>query len=97
MICCEDEYLKEDAIDYLNKFTKQNVYISISNFIDLPCEYSLQVNHYVLIDAIIIILSNEKVTTSNTGVIATGLVMNELHIILEEYVCINILLLHISV
>lgn len=92
MICCEDEHLNEDAIKYLNEFTRLNVHIAISHICGLPCKYSLQINPYILVDAIIAILTNEKETISDVGKIAIGLVMKELQIILGVCVCMNILL-----
>lgn len=97
MLCCDDECLNEEAIKYLNKFTTLNVRIAISHMSDLLCEYSLNVNSYVLIDAVVIILSNEKETISNIGVMATELIMKELHAVLGDYVHINILLLQILI
>lgn len=88
MICCSDEYLKTDALKYFNEFIKQIIHISICHFSDLPCVYVFEVNTFVLIDAIIISLSNEKDTISNFGIIAAELLIKELHIILGDSVCI---------
>lgn len=88
MICCSDEYLKADAFKYLNEFTNVIVHIAISYFSDIPYEHSLEVNPYVLIETITIVLSNEKETISKIGALAVELVMQELHVILGDSVII---------
>ncbi|VVC36854.1 Hypothetical protein CINCED_3A003660 [Cinara cedri] len=82
MICCNDEYLKTDALQYFNEFTKLIVHISICHFSSILYGRSSNINPYTLIDAIIIVLSHEKEIISSFGALATELVMKELNIIL---------------
>lgn len=91
MICCDDEHLKANAFKYLNEFIKIIVHIAISYFSGILCDYSLEVNPYVLIETITIVLSNEKETVSKIGALAIDLVMKELHIILGNNVIIDYL------
>lgn len=88
MICCSDEYLKDDAIKYLNKFVKRIVYLAICYFNNYITNRNLKVNPYVLIDAIVIVLTNEKVEISNVGELATNLFIRNLYNILGDSVCI---------
>lgn len=91
MICCSDEYLKADAFKYLTEFTNVIVHIAISYFSGISLEHSLEINPYVLIETITIVLSNEKETIFKIGLLATELVMKELHIILGDCVIIDYL------
>lgn len=93
MICCSDDNLKEDALKYFSEFKKHIIYISICHFSGFPCNCVLEVNPFVLIDAIIIGLSNEKETISNFSIIAAESLIKELHIILGDNVSINNILI----
>lgn len=89
MICCGDEHLKKDAHSYLKEFTKVIVHVALSHFSGVSYGHCLEVNPFVLIDAIIATLSNEKESVSNVGELATVMVMEELHTILKDSVCFN--------
>lgn len=86
MICCSDDCLKTDALKYFNEFKKHIIYISICHFSGFPCNYELEVNPFVLIDAIIIGLSNEKESISNFSTVAAESLIKELQIILGDNV-----------
>lgn len=89
MTCCNDEYLKNDAIKYLNKCISHIVQISICYFSGLITNNHLKFNPYVLIDAIIISLSNEKMGISDIGKFATNAVIRNLcNVLGGESVCI---------
>lgn len=94
MICCSDDSLKADASKYFSEFKKNIIYISICRFSGFPCNYELEVHPFVLIDAIIIGLSNEKETTSNFSIIAAKSLIKELQIILGDNVSINCIIYH---
>lgn len=89
MICCNDEYLKSDAMQYFSEFTKLIVHISICHFSNIPYGYSLKINPYILMDAITVILSHEREAIFNFSVQAIELIMKELNIILGNSVCIG--------
>lgn len=89
MICCNDEYLKEDALKYFCHFMKFFINISICHFSDIPCGHSLTINPTVLVDALIIILSQEKDAIFRFGLLATNMFIQELHIIIGRSVCID--------
>lgn len=88
MICCNDEYLKDDAIKYLNIYVQQIVHIALCYFNNYITKSNLKVNPYVLIDAIVIILANEKVGISNVGEFAINLIIKNLYEILGDSVSI---------
>jgi len=92
MICCEDEYLKVDAIKFFNEFSKRIIHISICHFSDISYGYFLEVNPYVITDAICAVLSNEKKNISQFGVRATECILRESHNILGYNVCIDYLI-----
>lgn len=87
MMCCCDEDLKTDAFHYFSKFIKRLTYISICHFSGNG--HPLEINPYVLIDAIIEVISDEKETISNFGVFATETIIQELLMVLEDTVCIE--------
>lgn len=86
MICCDDEYLKADALKIFNEFCKRIIHISICHFSDVSYGYFLEVNPYVIIDAICEVLSNEKQNISQFGVRATKFILKESHEILGDSV-----------
>jgi len=92
MICCDDEYLKVDALQFFNEFFKRIIYVSICHFSDISYGYVLEVNPYVIIDAICAVLSNEKENIFHFGVKATEFILRESRNILGDNVCINCLI-----
>ncbi|XP_025202207.1 transcription-associated protein 1-like [Melanaphis sacchari] len=86
MICCDDEYLKADALTLFDEFTKRIIHISICHFSDISYGYFLEVNPYVIIDAICEVLSNEKENISQFGVKATEFILRESQKILGDNV-----------
>lgn len=90
MVCCSDKCFRTDALKYFKEFTRQIVCIAICHFSGVLSGPSLKVYPFVLIDAIVIVLSNEKETISNFGVLATELLMRQIHIELGDNVCINL-------
>lgn len=91
MICCDDEYLKAEALKIFNEFCKRIIHISICHFSDVSYGYFLEVNPYVIIDAICEVLSNEKQNISQFGVKATKFILKESHKILGDSVSIEII------
>lgn len=87
MMCCCDEDLKADAYNYFSKIIKQFSNISICHF--SGNRNSLKVKPYVLIDAIIEVISDEKETISNFGMLATENIIKELFMALGDAVCID--------
>lgn len=92
MICCDDEYLKVDALKFFYEFFRRTIYISICHFCDISYGYVLKVNPYIIIDAICAVLSNEKENICHFGVKATEFILKESRIILGDNVCINYLI-----
>lgn len=88
MICCDDPFLKADALKCFNEFSKRIIHISICHFSDISYGYDLKVNPYDVIDAICAVLSNEKKNISDFGVKATELILSESYNILGDNVCI---------
>lgn len=86
MICCDDEYLKADALKFFNEFFKRIIYISIIHFSDILYGYTLEVNPYVITDAICAVLSNEKENIFHFGVKAIEFILRESHNILGDNV-----------
>ncbi|XP_029341770.1 transformation/transcription domain-associated protein isoform X2 [Acyrthosiphon pisum] len=86
MICCDDEYLKVDALKFFNEFFKRIIYISICHFSDISYGYILEVNPYIITDAICAVLSNEKENIINFGVKATEFILRESRNILGDNV-----------
>lgn len=97
MICCADENLKKDSFKYLKQFTKVFVGVSLYHFSGNLFGSSLNVSPYILIDAIIIILSYEKETISDIGAITTILIMEELHSIFMDNVCFYCFILQLNI
>lgn len=92
MICCADECLKEDALNFFNEVFKRIIHISIIYFSDISDGYALKVNPYVITDAICAVLSNEKESIFHFGVTAIEFILRESHTILGDNVCINYLI-----
>lgn len=89
MICCGDEFLKEEAFSYMNEFIKRFVIVAICYHSGFQDKLSLRINPYVLIDAVILVLSNEKEIISKTGLLAIEIIMKESHSFLGNNVCIE--------
>lgn len=89
MICCTDEHLKTNAVEYFNLFIKKFVQFSICNLSAIPSGHLLKVHPYIITDAISTILSNENKIISEFGEIAIEIVINELFYVLGNDVCIS--------
>lgn len=89
MLCCADEYLKNDAYTYLYEFVRVIIRIALYHFSGVSHGRSLEVNPYVLIDAVTIILSNERESVFDTGLFVTVFIIEELRIVFGDNVCDN--------
>lgn len=89
MICCSDEYLQKDALQYFCQLVKVVIMLSLCHFSNIPYKYSLTINPNVLIDGFIKILSQEKYTIYNFGIQAIQFFIKELRNIIGCSVCID--------
>jgi len=96
MICCADENLKKDSYKYLNQFTKVIICVFVNHFCGNSFGSALKVSPYVLIDAIINVLSNEREKISDIGAITTILIIEELHNIFTNNVCFYCIILKLK-